>query len=238
MRYFVLVFIFSICCISLHAQKRTTNYGNKYKPIRMTHKKAKVICPIFEKSAYPYHGFGFKVGDPVALTYKLYFRKYLSFVVDGGSSSSGLYTSKHRSDFKLYSSEINIPEDYPIDQSFYPVYTNHRVLGEYVAEGKVLFQMQTDQLYKGLQTYVGIGWQYRQLGIEYVYYYGYPNSNEIGKDTFQKNKTYQGPELILGIEYSYFQIPVSAFMEITAFRDITFTSWSRLQGGIGLRYVF
>lgn len=204
----------------------------------MTNKKAKVICPIFEESAYPYHGFGFKVGDPVALTYKLYFRKYLSFVIDGGSASSGLYNSKHRNDFSLYSSEISVPVDYPINQAFNPVYTNHQIIGEYIAEGKVLYQMQTDQLYKGLQTYVGLGWQYRKLGIEYVYYYNYPNSNKIGKDTLQKNKIYQGPELILGIEYSYFQIPVSAFMEITAFRDITFTSWNRLQGGIGLRYVF
>jgi len=204
----------------------------------MTNKKAKVICPIFEESAYPYHGFGFKVGDPVALTYKLYFRKYLSFVVDGGSASSGLYNSKHRSDFSLYSPEISAPLDYPLNQAFNPIYTNHQIIGEYVAEVKALYQMQTDNLYKGLQTYIGLGYQYRKLGIEYVYYYNYPNSNKIVKDTLQKNKTYQGPELILGIEYSYFQIPVSAFMEITAFRDITFTSWSRIQGGIGLRYVF
>ena len=54
--------------------------------------KAKIICPVFEASPYPSHGFGFKLGDPFALTYKFYPNKRFSFAVDVGRPASGSYT--------------------------------------------------------------------------------------------------------------------------------------------------
>ena len=53
--------------------------------------KAKTVCPIFENSKYPYHGIGFKLGDPFAITYKYYANKRFAFVADIGKASSGLY---------------------------------------------------------------------------------------------------------------------------------------------------
>ena len=77
------------------------------------------------------------------------------------------------------------------------------------------------------------------LGIQYNYYYSYPNSNRVERDALEVEKTSQGPELVLGIEYSYFKIPVSAFMEVTLFKEVNSPHpWTRFQGGVGLRYVF
>ena len=43
----------------------------------------------------------------------------------------------------------------------------------------------------------------------------------------------------MGIEYAYFNIPISAFMELEYFTDIQADpGWSRFEGGVGLRYVF
>jgi hypothetical protein len=48
-----------------------------------------------------------------------------------------------------------------------------------------------------------------------------------------------GPQVAVGIEYSYFSIPISAFMELEYFTDIQADpGWTRLEGGVGLRYVF
>ena len=234
-----LILLLILCSAQLFGQSRVNGYKNKHKPIHVSSQKAKVICPIFEKSAYPFHGFGFKVGDPVALTYKLYFREKISFALDVGSASSGLYNSYHRSQFNNYSAEIAPPTDYPNNTEFTPQYARHVVNGEYVVEGKILYQMKADDLYKGLQTYIGLGWQHRTLGIEYTYYYEYPNSNNRDTGTYSKIKRSQGPEIVVGIEYAYFKIPVSAFLEIEIFNDLLNPNpWYRFQGGIGVRYVF
>jgi hypothetical protein len=48
-----------------------------------------------------------------------------------------------------------------------------------------------------------------------------------------------GPQVIIGIEYAYFQIPISAFMELEYFMDVQADpGWQRFEGGVGLRYIF
>src|SRR5688572_30242640 len=51
---------------------------------RVRGEKAKIVCPIFVNSKYPFHGFGFKLGDPFGLTYKFYANKKIAFVADVG----------------------------------------------------------------------------------------------------------------------------------------------------------
>jgi len=44
---------------------------------------------------------------------------------------------------------------------------------------------------------------------------------------------------VLGFEYSYFSLPISAFIEIEWFTDVLLDpGYQRFQGGVGLRYVF
>ena len=48
-----------------------------------------------------------------------------------------------------------------------------------------------------------------------------------------------GPHLVAGIEYAYFQLPISAFLEVEYFTDILADpGWKRFEGGVGLRYIF
>ena len=53
------------------------------------------------------------------------------------------------------------------------------------------------------------------------------------------NRNTNGPVAIVGFEYSYFSIPISAFIEIEWFSDVSLDpGYHRFQGGMGLRYVF
>jgi hypothetical protein len=48
-----------------------------------------------------------------------------------------------------------------------------------------------------------------------------------------------GPQIVGGIEYAYFQLPLSAFMEVEFFTDVQADpGWQRFEGGVGLRYIF
>jgi hypothetical protein len=44
---------------------------------------------------------------------------------------------------------------------------------------------------------------------------------------------------VVGFEYSYFTLPISAFIEIEGFSDALLDpGYKRFQGGVGLRYIF
>ncbi|NBW38679.1 MAG: hypothetical protein EBR30_27400, partial [Cytophagia bacterium] len=74
--------------------------------------------------------------------------------------------------------------------------------------------------------------------IEYDYFFETaPNFNEPG--TLMNKRITQGVQAAVGIEYAYFQLPVSAFIEMEYYVDmLQQPGWTQLQGGIGLRYVF
>lgn len=208
------------------------NYRNKHRPIKMSKRKAQVVCPIFEESKYPYQGIGFKVGDPFAITYKFYANQHFSIALDFGSASSGLYSEHHRENFGQYNDADTLTSSQNIN------YVSHKVNSEWVLEGKVLYQSDASFITDGLQWYIGAGWQYRQLDIEYEYLLEISFlENEIGR--FDVNKTTMGPTAAIGIEYAYFELPISAFMEVELYYDLVENpGWLRLQGGVGLRYVF
>lgn len=215
----------------MSAQRKNIAYSNKHRPIRMSKQKAHVICPIFENSKYPYHGIGIKVGDPVALTYKYYQSERFAIAIDAGSAASGLYSKYHRGRFNanLPDSLSNIPTIR---------YVRHKVNSEYVLEGKLLYQTKAEKIFPGLQSYIGIGWQFRSVNIEYVYFYELQfRERETGE--FDSNRITQGPTVSAGLEYAYFKLPVSAFIEMSFFTDISADpGWTRFQGGVGIRYVF
>src|SRR5690606_3031663 len=76
--------------------------ANNRPPIRISRSKAKVVCPVFEDTGFPYHGLGIKVGDPFALTYKYYANKHFAVAVDGGRAASGLYSRYYNDLFFEY----------------------------------------------------------------------------------------------------------------------------------------
>lgn len=233
--------VITLLCIvaaqALHAQKsmRTkspyTRDRHNYRAPVVGHHKAKTICPIFENSKYPYQGVGFKVGDPFSFSYKLYPNKHFSFVIDFGKPSSGLYSRMFREEFALKADKF-VPDQEAAE------YFAHKVKSDMVADVKGLYQHDADKLANGLQLYTGIGWEIRKTTIDYDYLFE-TGMNENESAMYTNKRITQGVQAVLGIEYAYFQLPLSAYIEMEYYVDVVQQpGWTHLQGGIGLRYVF
>lgn len=210
-----------------HKKSLTQMYGKKNKPLRFkSSKKMAVICPVFHESEYPYQGIGFRVGDPFALTYKLYATARLAISIDGGIAAYGLYKDRYR---ELY-------ENSPGADTL--VYFNHQVEKDFFFSGKISYYQEGPKFLKGLDIYAGVGWQIRNAQI--LYGYNYAVSAQVTEfGTVNRRYEYMGPEFHIGLEYAYFDLPISAFIETNIFYDITQPpEFIKFQGGIGLRFVF
>lgn len=220
--------------ISAFAQKRydkslnQTYKQQKHKPAKFkTNKQLSIICPIFIPSEYPYQGIGIKVGDPFALTYKLYLTEWFAFNIDAGLTASGLYKDRYAELF------YTLPE-----ASDSLTYFNHQVKRDTYIAAKVSFYGKPPKFLKGIDYYVSFGWQMHYVDI----LYGYEEEVSVTETkfgSFTKTMDYMGPEAGIGVEYSYFNIPMAAFIEINWMYDmINKPTFIKFQGGIGLRYVF
>ncbi|MFO0505359.1 MAG: hypothetical protein ACK5X6_00735, partial [Chryseotalea sp.] len=91
-----------------------------------------------------------------------------------------------------------------------------------------------------LQVYTGIGWEFRTTKVDYDFNFNNgpnPEDGEFARVT--NSRSTQGIQAVVGIEYAYFQLPISAFMEMEYYVDVMLDPGQNfLQGGIGLRYVF
>jgi hypothetical protein len=193
--------------------------------------KAKIICPVFDKDEYPYHGLGFKLGDPFALTYKFYINKYFSLAADVGKASSGLYSRYFHDRF----SEYVMPDTLRDGATFN--FLSSKIKSDWVGELKFLYSFDAKRISKGLQVYAGIGLQAKSTQLQYVYLYDY--SNNVYPGQFDRRRPTLGQTTIVGIEYSNFNLPISAFIEVELYTDIMRDpGWQRFQGGAGLRYIF
>lgn len=216
------------------AQVKKSVRSSQYRVPRVNGNKARIVCPIFEASRYPYQGIGFKLGDPFALTYKFYANKHFSFAADAGKAASGLYNKYYRGSFQGY-----LPDTLKKDQTI--SYLAHKAVTDWFIETKFLYQWDVEKISKGLQLYAGLGWQWRNTKLVYDYNFNDRSLNQddgkFGKLT--ENRFTYGPVAVVGFEYSYFSLPVSAFIEVELFTDALLDpGYQRFQGGVGLRYVF
>jgi len=213
--------------------------GKSYRSPLVSRSKARIICPIFESSGYPYHSLGVKVGDPVALTYKFYPNKHWAFAVDAGQAASGLYSKYYRKVFSDY-----LPDSLQGGESLR--YFSHKVTADWLVEGKFVYQFTLDKISPGLQLYAGLGWQWRYTTLQYTYLYEEGSSSnasvsieQLPAGEFTETRSTYGPVGVLGFEYSNFALPLSAFIEIEGFMDALLDpGYKRFQGGAGIRYVF
>ncbi|HEY9047414.1 MAG TPA: hypothetical protein VIN08_16020 [Ohtaekwangia sp.] len=240
----IVLSVFCLLSVCTLAQQRPRN-GSKssytrerfnYNATRVRGNKAKIVCPVFDKSKYPYHGFGVKMGDPFALTYKYYPNKNFAIAADVGKPASGLYNRYFRQQFNTYQRDT-------LSQGAQVNYLTHTVKSDFIGELKLLYHIDAKFISPGLQFYVGAGWEWKYSKIRYDYVYDEPDNpnpnsnNRIGN--FTVSRFTQGPQGVIGIEYSYFQLPISAFMELEYFTDVQLDpGWSRAEGGVGLRYIF
>ena len=192
-----------------------------------------IMCPIFVESKYPYQGIGLKLGDPFALTYKYYPSKHWAFAADAGKAASGLYNRYYRNAFTSY-----LPGPDSLTNGKTIKYLAHKALNDWFLEAKFLYQWDAEKIAQGLQFYAGLGWQWRNTSLQYDYLYENANvESKLGK--LNANRFTYGPVAIVGFEYSYFTLPISAFIEIEWFTDALLDpGYRRFQGGVGLRYIF
>jgi hypothetical protein len=195
--------------------------------------KSSIVCPIFDEKGYPYQGIGIKLGDPFALTYKFYASKRLAFAIDAGKTADGLYNEYYRNAFIDY-----MPDTLLAGESIQ--HLSHKVTSNIFLEGKFMYQWDANKISNGLHVYAGAGWQWRNANIQYEYLYTDITRADGGyTGTFTENRFTYGPVLVLGFEYAYFSIPISAFIEVEWFTDVALDpGYHRFQGGVGLRYVF
>ncbi len=214
-----------------HTTLKKSAKNRSYRAPSISKAKSRVICPIFTQSQYPYQGIGIKLGDPVVLSYKYYPNKKWAFGADIGKAASGLYSKYYREAFAGY-----LPDTLPGEETI--KYISHRAITDWYAEAKFLYQWSAEKISPGLQLYAGLGWQWRSTRLEYDYVYEDGLfENELGK--FKRSRFTYGPSAIVGFEYSYFSLPMSAFIEIEWFTDALLDpGYNRFQGGIGLRYIF
>lgn len=215
---------------STYTQKRFNNAA------RVKGAKAKIVCPIFDQSKYPYHGLGLKLGDPFAITYKFYPNKNISFAFDFGKPASGLYNRYYRDQFDSYVQDT-------VTTGSTVSYLTHQVKSDFIAEAKALYHFDARKISPGLQLYVGAGWEWKRTQLRYDYQYdggSIPDPDgETNFGNFDVQRFTQGLQFAVGFEYSYFQLPISAFMELEYFIDMQLDpGWRRVEGGVGLRYVF
>jgi hypothetical protein len=232
---FLLAFIF-VAFISMQcALAQTSIYKGKklpprregYNAIRIPKSKRAIVCPIFDESGYPYTGIGIKLGDPFALTVKFYFNKHFALVADFGKSASALYSQYYTDLFDSY-----VPD--PGDTLSY---FSHEIKSDWVCELKLLYHIDAQKLSPGLRFYTGLGLEARDLIINYQYVTDPPAQPDFL--TTQRKRTTQGFLAIVGIEYANFSLPISAFMELEYYYDIVKDpGWTKIQGGVGLRYIF
>src|SRR5690349_23121735 len=199
----LVAFVSLIAVEAAHAQRSRNVTRSRYhfSTPKVRGNKAKIICPTFDKSKYPFHGLGFKFGDPFAITYKFYPNKKISMAVDVGKAASGLYNRYFREKFASYVSRDTFP-----DSGSALVYINHRVKSDVIVEAKVLYHVVAKSISEGLQVYAGAGWEWKRTRLRYDYQYsadaGDPQiSDPFG--SFSRNRVTMGPQLVVGIEYAY-----------------------------------
>jgi hypothetical protein len=231
------VFTTAMVCAQ-SGRSQYTRKSHNYKAPRVRGQKAKIICPVFETSRFPYHGLGLKLGDPFGITYKYYASKRISIALDVGKASSGLYNRYFREKFPSYAHDADT-----LAENSSLTYSSHNVRLDLIAGAKILYHLEASKISPGLQFYVGGGWQWKNTKLRYNYFYNKtsPNGGDLVNEfrTFDRQRVTMGPQVVLGIEYAYFQLPVSAFMEIEFFTDVQADpGWQRFEGGVGLRYIF
>ncbi|MCU0356252.1 MAG: hypothetical protein MUE95_01600 [Cyclobacteriaceae bacterium] len=228
----LLLFCLMIMATLAIGQSRTYN-GKKLSPLRSYDNPASVrskkgsSVPVFDEAGYPYQGIGIKLGDPMALTFKFYFSERLALEADFGRALSGLYSSYSEGLFDTFFSEPS--------KTF--SYDDHAVDKDWTGNLKILYHIPAENLVKSMRAYTGLGWQVRDARINYTYLV----TSQVGTvpETTDVRYQTQGATLTLGVEHNPASSPIVLFAEGVLFYDLDKDPGRmRVQGGVGLRYVF
>lgn len=168
-------------------------------------------------------GIGIRIGDPMGATYKRYFgMKALEFGL--GSTSSGLHHSYYRNSFRHLNRFDNLD------------YKSHNVKSTLYLQAKYLIH---NEIYvQGLEGrwdwYWGIGALLKFATVEYRMD---DNAHHVNsKETFHDIDL--GPEGVVGMEYTFQNVPISVFADVSLMFEIVNRVTLRPFGGAGARFNF
>lgn len=181
-------------------------------------------------------GLGLRGGDPSGLTVKKYMGgKALEFNL----GRTGVWYGHG-----WYDDRFN---DWYIDQKFdYEYYEYTGFHGAAPVSIQLHYLVQKDLSHflgentPGLEWYLGAGGQLRSWNYGYDYRYklkGDPNWHYV-TDSHVHNIDL-GPDGVLGVEYTFSELPISVFADLTLFVEVVddpLALWT--QGGAGVRYNF
>ena len=174
-------------------------------------------------------GIGLRLGDPTGISVKKYLSRTRAFEFNLGRT--GVWGHNYANAFYRY----NKFDKYDYE---YRQYHMHSAIS---LQGHLLFQqpIKSSDL-KGLDWYYGFGGQLRSFAVEYQYrYHTGPNKNDWNTRWERVNDIDLGLDGILGLEYSWHEVPLSVFADVNLLIELADSPLHLfLQGGTGLRYYF
>lgn len=194
-------------------------------------------CVVMQEKKY-IGGIGVKVGAPMALTYKMYFLKRFAFEVAAGISNTSVSEQQIVDNFL----EETKMEHLGLEIADFG-YFMHSIEGVYAAQARFMMhnpipRALSSRGFENLDWYVGVGAVMRVIDVKYLYEYRLdPNRTDI--KSFNQRLVELGPEVMLGFEYAFKEVPLAVFAEMGTFIRINNKDdFHAIQGGLGLRYNF
>ena len=179
---------------------------------------------VFTSHAQRYNqGLGVRIGDPLALTYKMYLPSQTAVEFTVGSTSRNRHQAYYRDKFD----RINDFDGFR--------YSNHNVNYTFVLQGRYLVHYAFPANVEGrLDWYWGLGGQMRISSLDYSFF----DESETLR-TESRNNFDLGPEGILGVEYELQDYPIVGFSEVSLLAEIVDQPLRlRIFGAVGIRYAF
>ena len=172
-------------------------------------------------------GGGVRLGDPVGVSVKKYLSRQRAVEVNVGRTWGYNYSNA----FYRHSN---------YDRDFYD-YEWHRLRSSVSLQGRYLLHkdLRLKEL-PGLDWYYGLGAQLRFFSVDYRYRY-YPTLEKRQSITQVDRVTHTdiGLDGIIGLEYSWREVPISVFADVNLFLELLDDPFLPfLQGGAGFRYYF
>ena len=172
-------------------------------------------------------GVGLRLGDPVGLSAKKYLSRQRA--VEFNLGRTWAYN---------YSNAFYRRDQY--NRDFYD-YDWHRVRSSVSLQGRYLIHKDLGlKEVRGLDWYYGIGAQLRMFSVDYRYRY-YPNGGKKNGVTRTERVTHTdiGVDGIVGLEYSWQEVPITVFADVNLFLGLLDNPFLPFfQGGVGCRYYF
>lgn len=169
---------------------------------------------------------GLRMGDPIGLTYKRYTHtnKAIEFIL--GTAAPGWRKNYYENSFHEYSKYDGF------------IYRSHKLRNPVYLQARYLlhYHIPVEGMEGKLEWYWGLGGMLKFGKIEYWYQEGPPGNNPR---TDVRNTLDFGPDGIGGVEYTFEDIPLNVFGEVSLLLEIADRPLTvQAFGAVGARFLF